>query len=312
MPSSFNNGTDGRIIISGLLTYVFHHIRNHPVDSIKAVLLNHYSTDAIHTAKVALWEGYAATLPKWAERRKGIGNRQQEKEVEDIIRSVVDIDKKFGDSDSFLPCTFMVADLNMLPTKKPGAIDDVALHDRVTRLERLMADVQAAGQRPAYADVVRRSTGSHTGLDECHGSVAPSTDRRCANEVARPDISGPAGELPCSASTPSLTVDLPYVDAVQRDPDGYILPPEQAKRARRREGALHPQFQQQQQGQQLQQRQWRKQQQQQQQQQQQRQQRQTANGATRKRLPKYVTGTRDSTKLQCAPRRYDLFLFRLN
>ena len=176
--ASVNNGTDGRIIISGLLTYVFHHIRNHPVDSIKAVLLNHYSTDAIHTAKVALWEGYAVTLPKWAERRKGIGNRQQEKEVEDIIRSVVDIDKKFGDCD-------MVADLNMLPTKKPGAIDDVALHDRVTRLERLMADVQAAGQRPAYADVVRRSTGSHTGRDECHEHHLPTDDVRMKSPVPR-------------------------------------------------------------------------------------------------------------------------------
>ena len=153
--------------------------------------------------------------------------------MEDIIRNVVDIDKQFGDSDSFLPCTFTVADLNMLPTKKPGAIDDVTLLYRATRLERQMADVQAAGQRPAYTDVVRRPTGSHTGRDERHESVAPSTDRQRANEVARPasaETSASAGESPCSAITPLADGEPTRCRCRAAGSGRYILPPEQERK----------------------------------------------------------------------------------
>ena len=68
-------------------------------------------------------------------------------------------------------------------------------------------------------------------------------------------------------------VDLPPTNEVRRDEEGFLLPPVQAKKARRQER-----------GDRL--------------------------GKRRKR--EYTTGTRTATKLTSAPIRYELFLFRLN
>ena len=92
-------------------------------------------------------------------------------------------------------------------------------------------------------------------------------------EEARPAIRREREVRRDDTASSSLVVDLPPTNEVRRDEEGFLLPPVQAKKARRQER-----------GDRL--------------------------GKRRKR--EYTTGTRTATKLTSAPRRYELFLFRLN
>ena len=72
------------LVVNALPTYAFNLLKNCPVDTIQSVILNLYRTDVIHQAKIALWEAYSTQLSKWSDRRKGVGTRQQERELKEI------------------------------------------------------------------------------------------------------------------------------------------------------------------------------------------------------------------------------------
>jgi hypothetical protein len=47
---------DPQLVINELLMYMFHHMKRHLSDSIKSVLLDFYSAEAISAAKRKLWD----------------------------------------------------------------------------------------------------------------------------------------------------------------------------------------------------------------------------------------------------------------
>ena len=203
------------MIVNELLTYSFYYMKNFPVDTIKTVLINFYGADAIHQAKVALWDGYVAYLPKWADRRKGSGMRQQERELDDILRGVFEIDKRFGDGDDF-PCRYVAANLRNVPSVKPGAgpPDSSLLADRVTALERQISTL--VQQMAAVSDIqaARKETYPSVIGSPVNSAQPPATTTLQANDH------------PHSSADVVNAVHLPETSDVQRYDDGFILPPE--------------------------------------------------------------------------------------
>lgn len=217
MTGSLDDDTTGaQYVVNELLVYVFNHMKKHPMDSIKTVLLDFYCAEAISEAKKKLWDSFTDQLPSF-ERRTNRGQRNaNEKEVDDILNSMKIIDAKFSDIKT-LPVVFVAVNLSQLPNVNPGELETVSLLERVTRLERQMATVvQPPGK--TFASVV--------------SSAKKSTNDRPRQEPR---------------SRQQLMVNLPSQQNISAgtwsdtatcdndDNEGFILPPEQIRKLRKKE-----------------------------------------------------------------------------
>ena len=123
---------DSQLVANELLMYVFHHMKRHPSDSIKSVLLDFSSAEAISDAKRKLWECYSSSLRTFERRtNKGLKNANR-KEVDDIMRSVKTLDGIFADT--ALPYVCVAVNMDQVPDVRPGKTETFSLRDGVNRL----------------------------------------------------------------------------------------------------------------------------------------------------------------------------------
>ena len=107
---------DPQLVINELLMYMFHHMKRQLLGSIKSVLLDFYSAEAISAAKRKLWHCYSSSLPTFESRtNKGLKNAN-EKEVDDIMRNVKTHDAIFADT--ALPYVFVAVNMDQVPDVK--------------------------------------------------------------------------------------------------------------------------------------------------------------------------------------------------
>jgi len=214
--TSTRDGSDTQLVINELLMYVFHHMKRYPADSIKTVLLDFYSAEAITEAKRKLWECYSSSLPSFERRtNKGLKNAT-EKEVDDIIKSVKLLDAIFADKT--VPVMFVAINLDQVPDVKPGEVESISLLERVKRLEHQMTTICSAPTQ-TFADVVSSN----------RKATADRPTARATNADER-NVSTP----------PALTVALPPVNCNATmeptcDNEGFELPTYQRKVLRRQQ-----------------------------------------------------------------------------
>ena len=258
-----------------MLAYACNAYNNDPLEAIKQTLLDFYEESAIHDAKVELWRAYNVYLPNWIDRLSIQGTPQCVKEVGDTLRAIGDIDKRFAGTEN-LPYVFVAVNLRNLPPINPprNAPSSAKQDDMVEILSRLeKLERHIMMQRP---EAKSRPTYAQAVADKT-GTRMPADNIANApkrEEEARSAIRREPGVRRDDTASSSLVVDLLPTNYVRRDDDERAS---SCPRFRRRRHAHRR-------GDRL--------------------------GKRRKR--EYTTGTRTATKLTSAPRRYDLFLFRLN
>ena len=285
-----NDETSGTaLVVDELFTYVFDAHNNHPADTIKQNVLNFYSTTAIHDAKLALWNAYERHLSKLTER---LVPNQSTRELADILGSIDGLDRLFFNADA--------VNLRNLPheQRKDNVIEDILSRLKRIEMREACASATAPTTAPAAAPTTAMATApttapataptTATAISATYADAAKSrrTDtvspvilqphdvrKRQANEHMPPacdDI----------RNTPRHVTSSLFPEAMRYDGEGFAIPPEHAKQARRREMR-------------------------------ERRDATTVQPAIKKRRT-FTTGTHTSAKLMSAPRRYELFVFRVN
>ena len=128
-------------------------------NDIKLVILDFYDPLTISDAKRAMWEHCGELLPPFESRRSSpVGGSAHEKDLNDIMFAVKEIDKR-DCSQTTLP-VFVAVRLDNLPRMTPGEVDPISLLERVTMLETLMRNVQQCVTRhdSALAAVTHTAT----------------------------------------------------------------------------------------------------------------------------------------------------------
>ena len=98
------------------MTFNFHRIQSATLDDIRRTLLDFYEDSAISSAKSKLWDGYQMHLDAtFNTERNNRGRSKKEKEVEDILSGVRDIEKVFSRNEDF-PVIFAANNLENLPS----------------------------------------------------------------------------------------------------------------------------------------------------------------------------------------------------
>ena len=225
---SSTSGTS--LVVNELLTYVFDAHKNHPAETIKQNVLNFYSSTAIHDAKLALWNAYERHLSKlttWSQPEHQRICRHTR-----IYRRLRDC---FFNADT-LPVLFVAVNLRNLPREqRKDVIEDIL--SRLKRIEMREACV------PATAPTTAPATAPATVISATYADAAKSrrTDtaspvvlqpndvrKRRANEHMPPVCDD-------SRNTPRHVTSSLFPEAMRYDGEGFAIPPEHAKKARRRE-----------------------------------------------------------------------------
>ena len=124
-----------KVVVNEVLTYVSFHFAQCTVESIRVAILNFYDPGSINEAKRISWESCVQHLPPppyEARRSSPVGGSAHEKEVNDILFAIKDIDKK----ESAVMPKFVAQHLDKLPRVTPGEIDVVSLLERISMLEK--------------------------------------------------------------------------------------------------------------------------------------------------------------------------------
>ena len=135
---------------------MFHYMQRTEND-IKQVILDFYDPHTINDAKRAIWEPCGEHLPPFEARRNSpVGGSVYEKDVNDIMFSVKEMDRR----DTSETTVFVATRLDGLPRVTPGEVDPISLLERVTLLETSMRNVQQCVTRhdSALAAVTRTAT----------------------------------------------------------------------------------------------------------------------------------------------------------
>ena len=310
-----NDETSGTaLVVNELLTYVFDAHNNHPADTIKQNVLNFYSSTAIHDAKLALWNAYEKHLSKLTERR---GPNQSTRELADILGSIDGLERLFFNADT-LPVLFVAVNLRNLPVpceqRKDNVIEDILSRLKRIEMREACAPATASATAPTTASAMAPTTApatapttttapatapttttapvtaptTATAISATYADAAKSrrTDtvppvvlqshdvrKRRANEHMPPACDD-------SRNTPRHVTSSLFPEAMRYDGEGFAIPPEHAKKARRREMRERHDA--------------------------------TNVQPAMKKRRNFTTGTRTSVKLMSAPRRYELFVFRVN
>ena len=130
------------VVVTEVLTFIFHRIQSATFDDIRRTLLDFYEDSAISSAKSKLWDGYQIHLDAtFNTERNNRGRSKKEKEVEDILSGVRDIEKVFSRNED-LPVIFAATNLENLPSIAcASASEPSTLSQRVALLELQMIEV---------------------------------------------------------------------------------------------------------------------------------------------------------------------------
>ena len=103
------------VVVNEVLTFIFHRIQSANLDDIRRTLLDFYEDSAISSAKSTLWDGYQIHLnATFNTKRNNRERSKKEKEVEDILSGIRDIEKVFSCNED-LPVLFAATNLENLP-----------------------------------------------------------------------------------------------------------------------------------------------------------------------------------------------------
>ena len=118
-----------KVVVNEVLMHVSFHFAQCTVESIRVAVLNFYDPGSINEAKRILWESCVQHLPPYEARcNSPVGGSAHEKEVNDILLAIKDIDKK----ESAVMPKFVAQHLDKLPRVTPGEIDVVSLLERIS------------------------------------------------------------------------------------------------------------------------------------------------------------------------------------
>ena len=165
---------------------MFHYMQCTEND-IKQVILDFYDPHTINDAKRAIWEHCGEHLPPFEARRNSpVGGSVHEKDVNDIMFSVKEMDGR----DTSETTVFVATRLDGLPRVTPGEVDPISLRERVTLLETSMRNVQQCVTRhdSALAAVTRTAT----------------RNSRCSELIDPPVLKSPPAMTLTSSATPSI------------------------------------------------------------------------------------------------------------
>ena len=119
-------------VVNELLAYIMFHYMQCTENDIKQVILDFYDPHTINDAKRAIWEHCGEHLPPFEARRNSpVGGSVQEKDVNDIMFAVKEMDRR----DTSETTVFVATRLDGLPRVTPGEVDPISLLERVTLLE---------------------------------------------------------------------------------------------------------------------------------------------------------------------------------
>ena len=103
------------VVVNEVLTFIFHRIQSATLDDIRRTLLDFYEDSPISSAKSTLWDGYQIHLnATFNTKRNNRERSKKEKEVEDTLSGIRDIEKVFSCNED-LPVLFAATNLENLP-----------------------------------------------------------------------------------------------------------------------------------------------------------------------------------------------------
>lgn len=130
------------LIINEVLTFIFSKIQSETLADLKKTLINYYDETAISTAKSLLNDHYNEHLnASYNTERNNRGRPKKEKEVEDLLSGVSDVESSFPREDD-APVTFCAVNLyNIPPSTTPQPDATTEWQNRVSVLELQMSEV---------------------------------------------------------------------------------------------------------------------------------------------------------------------------
>ena len=103
------------VLVNEVLAYMFHATQVDHTAKLQRTVLDIYDEPSISTAKLLLWEHYQVNLdPSYNTDRNNRGRSKKEKEVDDILGCLKDIEKVFFRNED-LPVVFAAVNLTNLP-----------------------------------------------------------------------------------------------------------------------------------------------------------------------------------------------------
>ena len=101
------------VLVNEVLAYVFHATQVDHAAKLQRTVIDFYDEPSISTAKLLLWEHYHVNLdPSYNTDRNNRGRSKKEKEVDDILDGLKDIEKVFSRNED-LPVVFAAVNLTI-------------------------------------------------------------------------------------------------------------------------------------------------------------------------------------------------------
>ena len=93
------------VLVNEVLAYVFHATQVDHTAKLQRTVLDFYDEPSISTAKLLLWEHNHVNLdPSYNTDRNNRGRSKKEKEVDDILDGLKDIEKVFSRNEDLAGC----------------------------------------------------------------------------------------------------------------------------------------------------------------------------------------------------------------
>ena len=266
------------VLVNEVLAYVFHATQVDHTAKLQRTVLDFYDEPSISTAKQLLWERYHVNLdPSYNTDRNNRGRSKKEKEVDDILDGLKDIEKVFSRNED-LPVVFAAVNLTNLPPADNVHVNNNHVHmdhdQRLKLLELQMIEVLQSRATTTLQNAVHTIDSSAAKTIKDPEASKHDTSKHPTTTPAVRDPSG--GEL---ATIDSEQSDSGAGEQPPKDHDESELDKQKSyakKLTVNLDGTK-----------------WK-----------------TIHGRKRKSTPVY--GNRKGTKLMAGPRQYDLFVFRVN
>ena len=172
-------------IHSELLCFMHYYAQSCSPDKIKRVVLCFYCNDQIKEAKEILWGQFKDKLKDFKRRKTTPQRSEDEAHVADIFEALDDLDKLN------VAVQFYALDLSKVPKHSPEEINELAILDRLSALERKFDELKVSGSRN---EVNEADPGDADGVKE--DDTPPPTVTVNAEEVQQQPIATAAQPLP--------------------------------------------------------------------------------------------------------------------
>ncbi len=228
------------LVVDEVLMYVFSKCQSDHNEDLKRNLINFYDDSAMNTAKTLLWEHYSTHLDQTLNAaRNNRGRPKKEKEAEDILSGVKDIESQFPRYVD-LPVVFCAVHLDNLPSSVVPINPVTEVNQRLNLLELQMIEVlkdriTSRNAAPVVAPCLPATsqvtvTGQHPetqlAVDDNPTSDAPATHQTV--HVA-PGALPPNGTNGSEVGVPSIIVPninrdaIAHVDAAPPNVSNHVV-----------------------------------------------------------------------------------------